>query len=162
MEITLEITNYCEYGCLFCPADAVDKEDKDRNIYYLTTSYIKEVLDELNGFYNITRINISGGEPLAHNEFYDILTLCKKYTSNIWVYTNALTQIVYNTGAIKEIKIEAEVYLMTGQSAYIPMCADVINVRHVDRSKFVNITNDVAGDDDRFCLKAHGELVKIE
>lgn len=67
----------------------------------------------------IKRINISGGEPLAHPEFYRILQLCYSITENVWVYTNALRQIKYNTHVFKEINVEANVVVVPGEACYI-------------------------------------------
>ena len=74
------------------------------------------------------RINISGGEPLSHPKFYKILQLCKQLTPDVWVYTNELTQIRYNTSAIKEIQVEANVCLMPGENVYIPKNAHKVHL----------------------------------
>lgn len=158
MEVTLEITNYCEHECVYCPANAADEDTDETPIFYLAASYIKEVLDSISAKYNLDRINIVGGEPLAHNEFYDILKLCRSYTTNVWVYTNALNQIAYNTDAVGEIKVEANVYLLTGKSAYIPSCADKINLIPLDKSKIAFVDENSSG---HLCLKSDGYVVKI-
>lgn len=76
----------------------------------------------------ITRINISGGEPLSHPQFYGIYCLCKSYTDNVWVYTNALDHIMYNTDIIKEVKVEANVCLVPGKDVYIPKNVDKVHL----------------------------------
>jgi len=76
----------------------------------------------------ITRINISGGEPLSHPFFITILQLCETYTPNVWVYTNALKQIMYNTDVVKEIRVEANVCLTPGKEVYIPKNADKVHL----------------------------------
>lgn len=58
------------------------------------------------------RINISGGEPLAHPDFYLILKACQSRTKNVWVYTNALEQIKYNARVLNNgINVEANICL---------------------------------------------------
>ena len=122
MEITLEITDYCPNECEYCSTCASPK------------GYHKLDMKEINLFLNrfdeneITRINISGGEPLSHPDFYEILCLCKSYTHNVWVYTNALPQIMYNTDIVKEIKVEANVCLVPGKEVYIPKNADKVHL----------------------------------
>lgn len=51
----------------------------------------------------ITRINISGGKHLAHPDLYAILDVCKCFTSNVWVYTNTSTQLLYNTTILDDV-----------------------------------------------------------
>ncbi len=112
MEVTIEITDYCPNECDYCSTNAGPIR---HNIVGR-----KEIDAFLNKVINITRINISGGEPLSHPDFYGILNLCKLYTENVWIYTNALTQIIYNSDVIKEIKVEANACLIPGRSVYIP------------------------------------------
>lgn len=126
MEVTIEITNYCPNNCDYCSTDA--GEDK---LQHLSIIDIKVFLDDsvkMCGGDEINRLNISGGEPLAHPEFYKILELCKVFTKNIWVYTNAITQIIYNTDIIKEIKVEANACLVPGRDVYIPENADKVHL----------------------------------
>lgn len=112
MEFTIEITQYCENGCDYCSTNASE------NGYHLTFSAIEEFFDRHNK--PVSRINISGGEPLAHPEFYRILQYCKQLTDNVWVYTNAIDKIIYNTDIIKEINVEANVCLVPGRNVYLP------------------------------------------
>jgi len=128
MEVTIEITNYCENYCCYCSTNATDEDTADNPIVYLSISFVKSFLQGVAEKYTIDRINISGGEPLAHNDFYDILKICKAYTENVWVYTNALTQIIYNTDVVKELKVEANACLVPGKAVYLPKSADKIHL----------------------------------
>ncbi len=116
MEFTIEITQYCDNGCDYCSTDA--SEDGQ----HLSLDTIRNFFRR---YYNVvSRINISGGEPLAHPEFYRILKHCKQITDNVWVYTNALDKIIYNTDIVKEITVEANVCLVLGRSVYLPENVD--------------------------------------
>ena len=113
-EITLEITQYCPNECPYCSTNASpDGQPLNKNI-------ILKFLEREDCKGKIERINISGGEPLSHPDFYEILRVCYCYTKNVWVYTNALTQIIYNADIINEIKIEANVCIAHGKQVYIP------------------------------------------
>jgi organic radical activating enzyme len=122
MELTLEITNYCPNECEYCSTWASRK-----GYYKLSKREINEFLNKFDQG-KITRINISGGEPLSHPDFYEILSLCKAYTKNVWVYTNAVPQIMYNTDIVKEIKVEANVCLVPGKKVYIPKDASKVHL----------------------------------
>lgn len=113
MELTIEITQYCEHGCDYCSTDA-SKDGK-----HLPFEDIKRFLKQY-GEALISRINISGGEPLSHPEFYNILKYCRRFTDDVWVYTNAIDKIIYNTDVIKEIQVEANVCLVPGKHVYLP------------------------------------------
>ncbi len=116
MELTIEITQYCDNGCDYCSSNA--NEDGQ----HLPLETIKNFLRRYVPL--VSRINISGGEPLAHPEFYKILKHCKTLTHNVWVYTNAINQLIYNTDVIMEVKVEANVCLVPGRDVYLPRNAD--------------------------------------
>lgn len=121
MEITLEITNYCPNSCEYCSTDASPGGEKTL-MFEEIQAYLKNIKDP------IDRINISGGEPLSHPEFYRILQLAYTYTDNVWVYTNAIRQLLYNTTVLDEVKVEANVCLMPGEKVYIPEKADKVHL----------------------------------
>lgn len=148
MEVTIEITDYCPNNCAYCSTNAGP-------IRANILGY-NEIRDFLAKKDQVDRINISGGEPLSHPQFYSILELCKKYTDNVWVYTNAITQIMYNTDIVKEIKIEANVCLTPGKEVYIPKNADKVHLlqlvpqgraKNMEPAKF-HISSNIQADDD--------------
>jgi hypothetical protein len=134
MEVTIEITSYCDYNCDYCSTNASKKgkhlgfekieeflKSSWKNVFDAAPRFLDESVGWRDNEYAvIERINISGGEPLSHPRFYDILKLCRSYTDNVWVYTNALTQIIYNSDIVQEIKVEANVCLIPGRNIYIP------------------------------------------
>lgn len=146
MEITIEITDYCPNNCEYCSTNAgihgipldfgVIEEflnDSWKDAWQNAFDTAPRSLDGSvtwrdNEYAVIKRINISGGEPLSHPRFYDVLNLCKKYTDNVWIYTNAITQIMYNTDIVEEIKVEANACLVPGRKVYIPKNADKVHL----------------------------------
>ena len=125
-EYTIEITQYCPYNCNYCSTNATE------NGLHIDIEKIKQFLFNYNSILATDRINISGGEPLSHPKFYEILQLCKQLTPDVWIYTNELTQIRYNTSIIEEIKVEANVCLIPGEDVYIPK-----NARKVHLLQFI-------------------------
>ncbi len=159
-EFTIEITTYCPNECNYCSTNAsVNGKHLDINVIY----------DFLirNKISSNDRINISGGEPLAHPNFWNILQVCKNLTSDVWVYTNELKQIRYNTSIIKEIKIEANACLVPGESTYIPKNANKVHLLKLipqGRAKNLNPINlKISGENCKDCnhkvLQANGEIV---
>ncbi len=123
MEVTLEITDYCPNSCDYCSTNAGPIR---KNIVGMKE--IKFFLGETAKNNKINRINISGGEPMSHPQFYNILLLCESYTDNVWVYSNAIKKLMYNTDIIKEIKVEANTCLVPGREVYIPKNVDKVHL----------------------------------
>jgi hypothetical protein len=108
VEYTIEITQYCENGCVYCSSDAT--EEGQHLPFETVIGFLKS-----HKITHADRINISGGEPLAHPQFWEILQLCKSLTPNVWVYTNALQQIKYNAQVLTQgIRVEANYCLYPG------------------------------------------------
>ena len=122
MEITLEITNFCEFDCPFCSTNATS------NGTPLSMGSIQRFLAEVLVENEIDRINISGGEPLSHPHIYEILKLCYSITDSVWVYTNMIKNIVFNTRIVKDVIEHANVCIVPGEDAYIPDKVDTIHL----------------------------------
>jgi len=128
-EVTIEITQYCPFNCNYCSSNASETGEP------LSIEVIEKFLDEIKDkeivdipLNIITRINISGGEPLSHPNFYRILKKCYSITPNVWVYTNALSNIIFNSDILKGINIESNTVIIPGKEHYIP---DKVNRVHL-------------------------------
>ena len=157
-EFTVEITTFCPNECDYCSTNA------SKNGNHLEYEKIKQFLSDVSC---CDRINISGGEPLAHPRFWDILQLCKSITPDVWVYTNALNQIRYNSDVIHEVTVEANVCLVPGKVAYIPQSASLVHLLHLipqGRAKNMQpIKSHLSGCNCSYCdhlvLQADGQIV---
>lgn len=118
LELTIEVTSYCPHSCNFCSSNC------GPNGQHLDYETIERFL---NHYQEVQRINISGGEPLAHPYFWRILEAAKAKSSDVRVYTNALEHIHYNAHVIPEVEVSAHVCLVPGERVYIPQKAH--NVR---------------------------------
>lgn len=118
-EFTVEITSFCPHACDFCSTNA------GKTGQHLE---IEKIIVFLGSVTNNDRINISGGEPLAHPRFYEILQLCYAKTTDVWIYTNAIKQLRYNTAVLPEVTVEANVCIIPGRSIYIPQKANRVHL----------------------------------
>lgn len=101
-EITFELTNYCPNKCKFCSSDVTkDYEEAD----FLSMQAIIDTLANR----RFEHIILSGGEPLAHPNFYHIHKLCEKHTDDVIVYSNLIKHRVYNLHVIDGVYLEANV-----------------------------------------------------
>lgn len=161
MEYTIEITSYCPHNCNYCSTNASNIDG-----YYLSLNDIRDFIKK-NKISSEDIINISGGEPLSHPQFYIILEMCKSVTPNVWVYTNAINQIRYNTDIVKEVKVETNVCLTPGENVYIPKNADKVHLLKLipqGRAKNIEPINvKLSGSDCENCnhkvLQADGQVV---
>ncbi len=100
-EITFELTNFCRENCRYCSSDTTDRVED------ATWLSIAEVRRHLKGRL-FEHIILSGGEPLAHPEFYAIHALCEGFTNDVVVYSNLITHRIYNAGVIDGVYLEAK------------------------------------------------------
>ena len=121
-ELTIEITNYCPYSCPFCSSNASPKgEHLDfETIHSFIMEHVNKLRNDIKKPMFLDRINISGGEPLAHPDFYKILQLCKKSAYKVHVYTNEIEYLEYNTHVLKEVQVSGNVCIIPGKDVYIP------------------------------------------
>lgn len=173
MEVTIEITQYCPHECPECSTNATPKGK------HLSLGKIISFLDNQKNITRdnqtkITRINISGGEPLAHPDFYHIIQYCYTLCDDVRVYTNALRHIMFNSKIIKGIKIETNVCVVPGQKMYIPTvdeadCVHLLKFVPHGRGKFIKTQNIVVSRNfwdpehcnkcDHILLQADGQIV---
>ena len=126
IEYTLEITSYCPHECSYCSTNA------SLTGTHISVEQVEQFLKE-NEVKLGDRINISGGEPVAHPKFWDILQLCKSITKDVWVYTNAFENIRYNTSVVKELNCEANVCMIPGETIYVPKTANKVHLLQLVR-----------------------------
>lgn len=130
MEITIEITKYCPNTCEYCSTKA--SEDGKHLLRENIINFLQDQSD-------ITRINISGGEPLAHPDFYQILMYCYTLCDDVRVYTNAIKHIMFNADVLKKVTVSANVCIMPGADNFIP---DVENIHLLRPVKQGNLEKD--------------------
>jgi organic radical activating enzyme len=111
-ELTLELTDYCPHSCEFCSSVAgpLKTQYLDRDI---ALSRIEETDAEV--------IHLSGGEPLAHPDFYTILCTAqaKVGAGNVRVQSCAIRWLAYNYRAVSDVRVEAYV---------VPQGVDILRV----------------------------------
>lgn len=83
--ISWEITSECNLSCRHCRAAFNCSRSKHT---YPSIDQYKQVIRNF-GDNEVHRVGITGGEPLLHPSFFDILYACKKENLDIILYTNA-------------------------------------------------------------------------
>ena len=108
MERTFELTNFCPHLCAYCSSNAT--ADMATAIF-LPFAEIKRQCCEEGPFDTIV---LSGGEPLAHPDFYKILVLCQEHAKDVVVYSNAIRHLVYNANVLDGVYLEANLSVLPG------------------------------------------------
>ena len=99
-EITFELTDYCPHGCPYCSSSTTTNRGAAK---FLPK---ESVFDVVGGMSRVDRIILSGGEPLAHPDFYTILTYCQNHADDVVVYSNAIRHIAYNANVLDRIRVK--------------------------------------------------------
>jgi len=81
-QISIEITNKCNFECRHCINDSGCKDNTEMPFYK-----IKEIIDYMENK-GIVCLDFSGGEPLLHNNFREIIEYAYKKGMNISVASN--------------------------------------------------------------------------
>lgn len=81
--LDLYITDFCNLKCKHCYNDEKKKSE-------LNMEQVKQIVVKVNNFYsdNMEAINILGGEPFLHKDFYEIVDYCSKF-AKVNTSTNA-------------------------------------------------------------------------
>lgn len=91
--VYIEITNRCNLQCRYCYNDS-----NIMNYNNMTLDEINKIVEFINNNKNISLV-ISGGEPLLHPQFSNILDFIKKNKYDAMIYTNGVLLSKY----IKEL-----------------------------------------------------------
>jgi len=135
VEVTIEITQFCEEECSVCSSSATP-EGK-----HLSFRRIKEFLRHQS---DIKRINVSGGEPLAHPDIYKILKFCYGITDNTWVYTNMIKNIIFNANVLNEVGVETNLLIVPGNIVCVPEHVDKIHLlKFVPTGRYPEYVEDI-------------------
>ncbi len=101
-EITVELTNYCPHECKFCSSDGTKVREEAT---FITPQQVSDLL----GDKIYEHIIISGGEPLSHPQFWEILQIIKQHTEDPILYSNAIPHLIYNPHVLDGVYLEANI-----------------------------------------------------
>ena len=104
-EFTIEITNFCPFGCSFCSTDATDERSASVS---LDIFKVLGLLDE--GKKNGCQIvHISGGEPLFNVDIGNILWEAGRIFGfeNVWLHTNLVRNVATNFHVAPTVQFHA-------------------------------------------------------
>ncbi|MGQ9720987.1 MAG: radical SAM protein [Candidatus Jordarchaeum sp.] len=102
--ILVHITNYCNLDCVHCYVDKSQRQKMKPEIFYKTINQF----DELQGL----KVLISGGEPLTHPKFFEMMEQIKKIKIRKVLLTNGILlndqKIQRLKGLVQEVQISLD------------------------------------------------------
>jgi len=111
----LHITNLCNLKCKHCYASAGNELNNE-----LTYDEIIDIIDQLAEM-NINYITVSGGEPLARKDVYEIIQYIKSKNINVMITTNGTLIDEEVVKKLKELKIDS---VQVSMDSHIPEIHD--------------------------------------
>lgn len=84
LKILLQITERCNMSCIHC-FNASNCEGEDIKLNKLKEVIIPKLLKA-----GVTRVTLTGGEPMLHPEIYEIINIFKEFNIHITICTNGL------------------------------------------------------------------------
>ncbi|KKK99557.1 hypothetical protein LCGC14_2631540, partial [marine sediment metagenome] len=103
-ERTIEITNFCPFGCGFCSTDATASRNSAIFLPFATVAQeIHQARED-----GVKFLHISGGEPAFHPKIGEILYGCRNvFGGNYMLHSNLIPQIAYNARVLDGIRVHA-------------------------------------------------------
>lgn len=101
--VHIEITSKCNERCIHCYIP------HDKKVKVLNIDHVYDILKQCKDM-NVLHITLSGGEPLLHKNFCDILKKCREYDFAVSILTN-LTLL--NSETISEMKLNSMLGVQT-------------------------------------------------
>lgn len=101
-KIYVEITNYCNLKCSFCPESKRVKE-------FMSIESFEHIINEVKEYTNLVALHVKG-EPLLHPNLKQILEVCKKNNILVNITTNATLleknkEIIIESGAVRQLNL---------------------------------------------------------
>ncbi|BBE31807.1 hypothetical protein OSSY52_19480 [Tepiditoga spiralis] len=95
------ITNYCNLKCSFCSMNSEHYKDFEN----LNTIKIKEVAKKIKEV-GCLYVSLSGGEPMSHPMFFDIIKELRKKNLEVTISTNGTLINSYNIKKLEKLKVK--------------------------------------------------------
>lgn len=100
--IYIEITNYCNMNCKFCPKT-------NRRLQYMEIQDFKSIIEKIKGYTNTVYLHVKG-EPLLHENLKEILEIARENNLDVVITTNGTMlkekqEILKKAKSIRQINI---------------------------------------------------------
>ena len=113
--ISIELTYHCNFKCRHCYNESAPQRKE-----YIDGKWVISILDDLNNL-GVDLIELTGGEPLTHPNFKQILKHSLKLFSMVSIITNGslLTENIANLLSKHKDKLNLQISLYGSKSSYV-------------------------------------------
>ena len=94
-DLRISITNACNMNCVYCHNEGQSKE----SLYFLSLENIKDIVEKTKR-YGLTKVRLTGGDPLVHP---DILSICRMLKKDLKINNLGLNTNGYRACMLEEI-----------------------------------------------------------
>jgi len=84
--LAIELTSHCNQRCSYCYNDW--REDNGREIGALASADLLALLDRALDEVEFDHVTLTGGEPLARKDFFEVVELCRQKGVGVFVISN--------------------------------------------------------------------------
>lgn len=81
-ELTVELTNFCNLSCIFCPHAKMK-----RQVGFMDFRLFKDIVEQTKGYLELIDLDLMG-ETLFHPEIFNIISYCKKSGVRTMLHSN--------------------------------------------------------------------------
>lgn len=125
--LAVELTSYCNQKCSYCYNGW--REDGGKGVGSLETPVLLGLLDRVLGEVDFDHVTLSGGEPFARSDFFEVLEVCSRH--------GLRAQIISNGGLVTDALAER---LATYRPYYVQVTLNgttaELHEEHVGRGHF--------------------------
>lgn len=94
-DLRISITNACNMNCVYCHNEGQSEE----SLYFLSLENIKDIVEKTKR-YGLTKVRLTGGDPLVHP---DILSICRMLKKDLKINNLGLNTNGYRACMLEEI-----------------------------------------------------------
>lgn len=84
--LAIELTSHCNQRCSYCYNDW--RADNGRGVGAMASAELTELLDRALSEVEFDHVTLTGGEPLARNDFFKIMDTCKARGTDVFIISN--------------------------------------------------------------------------
>jgi radical SAM protein with 4Fe4S-binding SPASM domain len=84
--LAIELTSHCNQRCSYCYNDW--RADNGRSVGALPSAELLPLLDRVLGEVEFDHVTLTGGEPLARNDFFKVMDTCRERETSVFIISN--------------------------------------------------------------------------
>ena len=113
LEISLELTNYCNLRCIMCPNPSLKRKRG-----YMSENLFKAIVNGLSGENGFLFLPQGFGEPLLHRELFDLTTFASK--SGIRPIVLLSNGMLLNESTLSDVMNSIDILIVTIDGGLAP------------------------------------------